>query len=225
LTNPHEIALRSFLEFLNARSDAYILKGGTALAQCYGLDRESEDIDLDSAQKDGLREIVQGYCDSCAATYRVAKDTDTVERFMIHYNEVDYLKVEVSYRRKVIPTDEVCNINGIWVYKIEPLCLMKCNAYSNRDRVRDMFDISFIVNNFYDQLSESARFMVQDTLGQKGLEQFDYLVATEADPLIDIGRLESAFLKAYERIGLLSAADALPSLADKAHGTKAGLGL
>jgi predicted nucleotidyltransferase component of viral defense system len=37
----------SYLLLLNKRTDQFILKGGTALARCYGLDRFSEDIDLD----------------------------------------------------------------------------------------------------------------------------------------------------------------------------------
>jgi len=42
------------LRFINDRTDRFILKGGTSLMECYGLDRMSEDIDLDSVDKESF---------------------------------------------------------------------------------------------------------------------------------------------------------------------------
>ena len=45
--------------------------------------------------------------------------------------------------------------------------------------------------------------MIRDTLSYKGIEQFDYLVATQQDTLIDKDRLAECFLKMHEKLGLL----------------------
>lgn len=45
----HGLAIRRVLRGINSsQGNPFVLKGGTALMECYGLDRFSEDIDLDS---------------------------------------------------------------------------------------------------------------------------------------------------------------------------------
>ena len=76
-------------------------------------------------------------------------------------------------------------------------------AYQGRDKIRDLYDLSFIVNNFFEDLSHQTKGMIRDTLSYKGIEQFDYLVATQQDPLIDKDRLAEGFLRMHEKLGLL----------------------
>ena len=54
----HGNFIEAFLLFLNKQTDQFVLKGGTALSLCYGLDRFSEDIDLDGRKQD-IKEIVK----------------------------------------------------------------------------------------------------------------------------------------------------------------------
>ena len=69
---------------LNKKSNEFILKGGTALMLCYGLDRFSEDIDLDKNRGSGnLLRFIDIYCKTFGYDYRVAKDTSTVKRAFI----------------------------------------------------------------------------------------------------------------------------------------------
>ena len=201
----HEYVMKIFLQQLNDRTDKYVLKGGTALAQCYGLDRLSEDIDLDSTQKI-IEPIITQFCADNHYTYRTKKDTETVQRYMVDYDhELDSsLKIEASYRKKEIPADDVTNINGITVYKINPLCVQKCAAYAGRDKIRDLYDLAFIVNTFYGQLETNTRSMVQTTLEHKGFEQFDYIMQTQSDPLINNDKLETEFLTMWDKMGLLT---------------------
>ena len=51
----HFEIIKDFLLYLNRVSKDYILKGGTSLMTCYGLDRFSEDIDLDGFNKNFLQ--------------------------------------------------------------------------------------------------------------------------------------------------------------------------
>lgn len=108
----HGEVLTNFLQFLNKQTNQYILKGGTALAQCYGLNRFSEDIDLDG-RGDLILDICENFCKKNGYEYRIEKDTDTVKRCMIHYGDIKPLKVEMSARRQTIAKEETVCIHGI----------------------------------------------------------------------------------------------------------------
>jgi predicted nucleotidyltransferase component of viral defense system len=94
-------------------------------------------------------------------------------------------------------------INDILVYSLETLCVLKAYAYSNRDKIRDLYDLAFICNNHFDRLSRQTVALLRTTLDYKGLEHFDYIVKNQPDELIDADKLAEDFLKMYDRLGLL----------------------
>lgn len=200
----HGSIIRDFLLGLNNVSKNYILKGGTSLMLCYGLDRFSEDIDLDAFNtKEGIEKFVDNFCHSCGYTYRVAKNTETVKRYMIHYGGEKPLKVEISYRRKDISKNEVTIINNILVYNICNILIFKLNAYNGRDKIRDLYDVTFICRNYWEIIPDVLKIQVQDALSFKGLEYFDMIIRTQSDELIDNNKLASDFLELYNALGLL----------------------
>lgn len=204
----HYKVICDFVQFINQKSHDYILKGGTSLLRCYKLDRFSEDIDLDGTHNKNFQKIVDEFCRKNHYTYRVAKDTDIVKRYMINYDGNERpLKVEISYRRKEISEDEITEIDGITVYKINVICIMKANAYSSRDKIRDLYDICFICNNYWDVLSEDVKKMIRSAVEYKGIEQFEYITKDQKDELIDNKKLEEDFLKMYEKLNLLAETD------------------
>lgn len=199
----HKKTMSEFLGYINRDSDSFVLKGGTALLFCYGLDRFSEDIDLDGKHKN-LVGLVKKFCEEYGYGYRVAKQTDTVQRCMIDYGgNGKPLKIEASFRRREIKPEETLIINGIKVYSLDALCSMKVNAYAGRDRLRDLYDAVFIHNNYFEQLSPQVIFSLSNVIEHKGIEQFDYLVRTQGDDLIDSEQLAEEFLKMYSSLGLL----------------------
>jgi len=199
----HGKVINSFLSYLNENTDNFILKGGTALSTCYDLDRFSEDIDLDG-KGEGIEEIIDYFCKSNGYSFRIAKDTDTVKRYMLNYgNDRKPLKIEASFRRKEIADEEVKTINGIKTYGIDALCIMKINAYSSRDKIRDLYDLTFICKNYYDNLSPQTISLLRSAIEYKGIEQFDYIMQDQADELIDEKQLAHDFLLMFDRLGLL----------------------
>ena len=207
----HEDVIDSFLTYLNEKSDRFILKGGTALYKFYKLDRYSEDIDLDSTEA-RLGEYLPEYCKQKNYEYRTSKDTDITERYYIRYNEISKpLKVEASHRRIVIPENEYQKINNISVYNIESICIMKATAYSGRDQMRDVYDLAFICNNYYDQLSKQAIAVMRNAVEQKGIEHFDYIRKTQKDELISNEQFADSFLDMYNKLGLLVTENETPT--------------
>lgn len=201
----HKRVIEDFLCELNKKTDQYVLKGGTALMICYKLDRFSEDIDLDckNRSKDILKHI-SDFSEKRGYDVRIAKDTDTVKRAFVHYGGKRPLKIETSFRRAYIADDEVNKIKGIEVYTIDRLAELKSSAYTGRDKIRDLYDVTFICNNYFDKLSENAKRSIRDALEYKGLDQFDYIVHNQKDELIDENRLAEGFLSAFDKIGLLN---------------------
>ena len=199
----HGKVISDFMAYLNGQTNGFVLKGGTALYLCYNLDRFSEDIDLDGRAK-GLIDLVSGFCEKYGYPFRIAKQTDVVEKCFVNYgNEGKPLKIEASFRRKEIPENETDRINGILVYRIEPLCVMKTNAYAGRDKIRDLYDVTFICNRYFDSLSPQTVALVRGAVEYKGVEQFDFIVKDQHDELIDNEKLASDFLNMYDRLGLL----------------------
>lgn len=209
----HKTIMEQYLHELNQQQDSVILKGGTALMLCYGLNRFSEDIDLDSPHYK-LKEFTKRFCQKYGYDYRIAKDTQTVQRFMIHYRDGSKpLKVEISYRNKVILPNTYQKINDISVYTIDRLAQLKASAYQGRDKIRDLYDVCFICNNYYSELSESTQNLIRDALSFKGFEHFDYIVNTQSDPLIDKNQLAEDYLKMYDKLDLLYTSDEKNTLA------------
>lgn len=200
----HKNVIEEFLHFLNKKSGGYILKGDTALMMCYDLDRFSEDIDLDSRNKSQIGKSVKEFCTRNGYTYRVAKDTETVKRFMVNYgNETRPLKIEISYRNRRFDPLEYTKINGITVYNIEKLAILKEQTYMGRDKIRDLYDVVFISKNYWDKLSFPVQTMIKSGFEQKGMGQFDYLTETQNDDLIDNDKLADDIVDLFDELGII----------------------
>lgn len=199
----HIKTIQSFLSFINLQSTNFVLKGDTALSACYNFNRFSEDINLNSTDKN-FTSFVDEYCKHNNYEYCVDKDTSLMKRCFINYGNAEkLLKVEVSYRRKEILQNETTVINGIRVYNIDNLCAMKTTAYSSKGKLNDLYDICFICNNYYNQLSDTTISVLRNAIEYKGIEHFDYIVQTQQDELIDANKLAYDLLETYNLLGLL----------------------
>lgn len=148
--------------------------------------------------------MIDSICSNEGYTWRKAKDTSTVRRAFVDYGASNRpLKIELSLRHRTIPKEKTAVVNGILTYTISELCKLKCAAYMSRDKIRDLFDVSFIADKYYDQLSPDAKDMLAMALEYKDLGQFDYLIRTQSDPLIDSVQLEDRFLSTLDKVGLL----------------------
>ncbi|MEG0998416.1 MAG: nucleotidyl transferase AbiEii/AbiGii toxin family protein [Clostridiales bacterium] len=114
------------------------------------------------------------------------------------------LRIEISFRKKRIDEEESTEINGINVYKIENILGMKLNAFQNRDKIRDLYDIVFILKKYSNEIPNNLINQVKDAFSWKGLDYFDYLIETQADDLIDKDKLAQDYLDMFEKLDLLN---------------------
>ncbi|MDK6679218.1 MULTISPECIES: nucleotidyl transferase AbiEii/AbiGii toxin family protein [unclassified Aerococcus] len=223
----HSELIDSVLNYINSQSNQFILKGGTALFKCYGLNRFSEDIDLDALSNQNIIKLLETYCRKNRLPYSIQKNTSTVKRLSIKYVEVltgqipdDFqttgLKIETSYRKKgLIPTEKICSVNGILTYKISELFKQKLEAYNSRNKIRDLYDICYIYKNYEKELTTDNKLSLIDAFSYKGLEEVDTLLLEQNDQLINKTKLEDEVLSLYDHLGLLEDNFEYTSLQDR----------
>ena len=80
---------------------------------------------------------------------------------------------------------------------------MKINAYNRENNIQDLYDIVFIMKNYKDSISDILIEQLKNSFEYKGLEQFDYLIKTQDDTLIDKDKLAENLLELYDDLGLI----------------------
>lgn len=156
----HERIMREIA--LEMQDTPLVLKGGTALALLYGLDRHSVDLDFDcglakrvrikNRLRRGLREV-----DVPMSAFRRGLPMWKGRRFHVHYinraNNADrLLKVELSFR--TIPqANDIEAVDGIRTYKTPALFDQKMNAAEDRTKARDLYDLGFLAESYGDSFS------------------------------------------------------------------------
>lgn len=188
-----------------------VLKGGTALLLCYGLDRPSEDLDFDSSKKMGLERRID---EALARRFRIdelktLKDTDTVQRLRLNYTDLrsgihGRLKIETSFRQPLPDSDKHVVIEKkIRVYDLHQLFIQKTVAFYERTAARDAYDLSFILGKtwFRPELKSLER-LSKDFENPQRFGELEKLFrpAFQTDPLLAARDFDKVMLDLSERI-------------------------
>lgn len=177
----HVRIMRAVLSAL--QNTPLVLKGGTSLLLCHGLDRFSEDLDFDSPKRLNLESRVGHALRALTTDLRITrtKNTDTVQRYRIEYSNADIqgrLKVEISFR-DTITSEDITERNNIRTYRVARLIEQKINAPENRTTARDLYDVHFLATHF------------RPDFGEHSLTRLRELTS-------DVNRLEGRFRPAFE---------------------------
>jgi predicted nucleotidyltransferase component of viral defense system len=166
--------------------DKFVLKGGTSLMLYYGLNRYSEDIDLDAIDEMDITKYLKnpGYE---TWNIRIAKDTPTVFRVMLDYGAKSDLgnyplKIEVSSRNRNFLNKnlfEINKINGVKVYNIKEIINMKVSTFAQRDKIRDLYDLGFLLKKYPQYFNEDKLKLIMENMQYKGLENLSLLLKDE----------------------------------------------
>lgn len=166
----------------------FILKSGTALSLYYGLNRYSEDLDFDclTSNMNCINRLKQ--CkDFNKWNISIKKDTDMVFRFMIDYGSVSHLgkyplKIEISSRNKSLLNSDRLKYNkfdNVNVYCIEDLIEMKATAFSGRDKIRDFFDLGYLLKKYPHYFKENTLFSIREKIIYSGEDELNLLLKDE----------------------------------------------
>lgn len=200
LTDAQQTHIRVMREVLRSVQETpLVLKGGTALLACYGLDRFSEDLDFDAPKKLNLESRMESALTLITSKLKITrtKDTDTVQRYRLEYEygaTLGRLKVEVSCRDASAAADDVTEIAGVRTYRVSRLIEQKLNALENRTAARDLYDVHFLARRYAADFSQQARERLRELTS-------------------DMNRLEGRFRPAFEEDDLFrERADLVPVL-------------
>jgi predicted nucleotidyltransferase component of viral defense system len=184
------------------------LKGGTALLLCCGLDRFSEDIDLDGRKKVNLQNRIAAILTRMTKTHdiRIVKDTDTVQRLKIRYETTKaagMLKVEVSYRQGFQDSD-IVSIDGVKTYAVAKLIEQKLNALEGRTTARDLYDVAFLAQQYANDFSSAALARALAIASDVNALESRFRPAFEADDLFaDKANVDSVILRLVDSLSAI----------------------
>lgn len=92
--------------------------------------------------------------------------------------------------------------NEIHTHGLEKNATLKISAYLSCDDLHDLFDVVFLVNNYWDSLSITTQRMIENAFAIKGFDYVELIVSQQHDDLIDPDVLVEDFSQAYKRVGL-----------------------
>ena len=169
----------------------YVLKGGTALAFAYDLDRHSTDIDFDAEEPVYIKTRVReglGDAGVLLSAWIVAKDSGLGQRFKVHYarprvHEDHLLNLDLSFRSVPKPGN-VAVVRGIRTYRIEALFEQKLRAGERRTTARDLFDLAFIAERYGSKLPDASLRRAEIFSRDYDLLADEYGPAFQSDPIL-----------------------------------------
>ncbi len=197
----HVRVMYELLQFLNKQSSGLVLSGSAALYFCYKLDRVPKNLDLIGS--DDFETLFAKFCELKGYTFSKEKEEKATKQYSLEFDtELPVINIAVSYRKRVIDRSLIKVIDHITIYDIGALAVMKAGAYLQRDKITDIYDLTFIINNYWDELSESVRVQLTNALAYKGMDYFKYIVSEDYEPSIDVEALKDSFVKACDIAGV-----------------------
>ena len=157
----HERLLREVLK--RVRGMDLVLKGGSALAFCYGVGRHSTDLDFDARRRVDFRGIIRRAGRSVGVEMNSVegKPRKKQERFLGNYvnpfkREPALLKVDVRWKTAPVKRNIVI-VSGIRTYKVEAIYDQKVAAVKSRKDAHDLFDLAFVMKGPFQSELHRAR--------------------------------------------------------------------
>ncbi len=203
----HELVMKALCQGFHKKALPMVLKGGTALKLCYGLDRFSEELHYDSIKPLNLEHSIEDIfirLGKNQAKFRhpniaLTKKTDTVRRYRVIYGESVNLKIETSLRST--PDDkDIIELNGILTYKVSVLIKQKLSALQGRTTARDLHDVVFLYEHFYDDFGDPQKATIIDLYNAQNavLERFN--PAYSEDSILSTTDLLADLMKLIELV-------------------------
>ncbi len=184
-----------------------VLKGGTALKLCYGLDRFSEGLDFDSVKQLNLERSINKiftHLGKSQPKFRnpnitLTKKTDTVRRYRVVYADNINLKIETSLRGT--PDDkDITELHGILTYKISVLIKQKLSALQGRTTARDLHDVIYLYRAYYDDFNDDQKATVIDLYNTQSTVLDRFNTAYDEDSILTTTDLLSDLMNLVELV-------------------------
>lgn len=202
----HTLLMKAVCEAVSVDNKPLILKGGTALLLCYGLDRFSEDLDFDLEHPIATHMNVESLCQEAVKrvnkrglrasleAFSEPKKTETTHRcrpvFKVAGHAAPFsIKIEISARETPAP-DEITHVNDVKVYSPDRIARMKLLAATQtpdnqgRTAARDLHDLAFLATHYEGAMPNDVMEDLKEFFADPGELLIRYADAYEADPIL-----------------------------------------
>ncbi|MFQ0999999.1 nucleotidyl transferase AbiEii/AbiGii toxin family protein [Gilliamella sp. BG6] len=175
----HHILMKELA--VNLNDTPLVLIGGTALYLCYGLDRFSVDIDLDTSKKINLESRIKNNLPHKIKlnNLRHIKDTPVNSKYNLNYINSCGNENNLVIEMKIKENTEIpfTIIDDIKVAKINYLIKAKIECLEERTKSRDLYDLSFLTEKFkkeftHDDIKKLTQFIKKNDLLNKYMEDW-----------------------------------------------------
>lgn len=172
---------------INLNDTPCVLIGGTALYLCYGLDRFSVDIDLDTSKKINLDSRIKNNLPPKIKlnTLKHIKDTPINSKYNINYIGSTGNENNLVVEMKIKENTEIpfTIIDDIKVATVNYLIKAKIECLQERTKSRDLYDLSFLTEKFkhefdHNDIQKLTHFVKKNDLLNKYMEDWN------EDPLL-----------------------------------------
>jgi len=196
-----ENAEKAFLLYDIAKTvsnEDLVLKGGTSLLFGYGLNRYSTDLDFNTTKNinhiNSIVEILKNKRIHYSTIHDRKEGSRVITDILFKYRQKkDKLKIDIDYSGKYM-NDELnitCN-NGIYMFSANILCRMKYEAFLNRKKARDIFDIGYLLQHFPQYFNENMIKKIEQRINELGIDMIkiiymkdDVLKNLPVDEIVD----------------------------------------
>jgi predicted nucleotidyltransferase component of viral defense system len=134
-----------------------VIHGGTAIWRCYGSNRFSEDVDVYLQPRDKNKKILEEFFNklkSLGFSIRKFKLTNNTLFSKLSYENVE-IRFEASFKniKSIAKPFELTDgtFMNVLTLSAEDLILEKILAYKKRKKVRDIYDIAFLLKFVQDR--------------------------------------------------------------------------
>ena len=135
----------------------------------HDLDRFSVDLDFDVQADINIKTNIEQSLKGIVKVKRIdsKKWRDVSKKYTVKYTGKQgqgQLKIDLSYRNKHIPSHLYTQVDDIQVYTLKELLSQKLVAVENRSKVRDVYDVWFLLKKHLEAFSlEMATQLVEAT--------------------------------------------------------------
>ncbi|MBU4472856.1 MAG: nucleotidyl transferase AbiEii/AbiGii toxin family protein [Candidatus Omnitrophica bacterium] len=165
--------------------DSLVLGGGTMLRLCFGLDRFSIDLDFWIIKNLDVNKLFKDLKEYLSGNYTIKDCANKFYTLLFEIKSKGYprsLKIEIRKETKKIKTEQAIAYSKysnrqvlLRAVSLEDMMREKINAFLNRQEIRDVFDIEFLLKKGIPL--ESSSEILQKLLKKiNSLDKRDYTV-------------------------------------------------
>jgi predicted nucleotidyltransferase component of viral defense system len=140
------LIIKMYEKFPNA-----VIHGGTAIWRCYGNNRFSEDVDVYLQPRDKNRKKLEDFFDNLRSLGFLIKKFKLTNNTL--FSKLSYENVEIRFEaafkdiKSIVKSFELTDgtFMNVLTLSAEDLILEKILAYKKRKKIRDIYDINFLL--------------------------------------------------------------------------------